>query len=178
MHPPPPPSSGYRGKPELRKKIRPRGVCVILRVSFRMHSQGGVLFFLARSTICGVFQPGCVLSYLFYYGVCSQGGVIPCQGGVYYVERYTACAPNQGCAILRVLRSKHAPDLSNTPGVVWSPSRPRGRFLFCNRQDHGRRGRRLVDEAVRDRFLKDLLNSYRRQHIIRDQSEYMMVRGR
>ncbi|CAM9720883.1 unnamed protein product, partial [Laminaria digitata] len=45
-------------------------------------------------------------------------------------------------------------------------------------RDHGRRGRRLVDEAVRDRFLKDLLNSYRRQHIIRDQSEYMMETSR
>lgn len=42
-------------------------------------------------------------------------------------------------------------------------------------QEHGRRGRRLVDVAVRDKFLTDLLYSFRRQHVIRDQTQYLMV---
>ncbi|CAN0108495.1 unnamed protein product, partial [Ectocarpus fasciculatus] len=45
-------------------------------------------------------------------------------------------------------------------------------------REHGRRGRRLVDIAVRDRFLRDLLYSHRRQHIIRDQREYLMETSR
>lgn len=32
-----------------------------------------------------------------------------------------------------------------------------------------------MNATVRDRFLKDLLYYYRRQHIIRDQAEYLMV---
>ncbi|CAM9875835.1 unnamed protein product, partial [Hapterophycus canaliculatus] len=42
-------------------------------------------------------------------------------------------------------------------------------------REHGRRGRRLVDVAVRDRFLRDLLYSFRRQHITRDHSEYLLA---
>ncbi|CAM9538403.1 unnamed protein product [Ectocarpus sp. 12 AP-2014] len=45
-------------------------------------------------------------------------------------------------------------------------------------REHGRRGRRLVDTAVRDKFLRDLLYSHRRQHIIRDQREYLMETSR
>lgn len=65
--------------------------------------------------------------------------------------------------------------LAIPPHCCWTlPSNepPVGRISF---QEHGRRGRRLVDVSVRDRVLRDMLYSYRRQHIIRDQTEYFMV---
>lgn len=43
-------------------------------------------------------------------------------------------------------------------------------------QEHGRCGRRLVDVTVRDKFLKKLLYSYRQQHVVRDHSEYLLVK--
>lgn len=46
---------------------------------------------------------------------------------------------------------------------------------FNTSQEHGRRGHRLVDVVVRDKFLTRLLYSYRRQHAVRDHSEYIMV---
>lgn len=79
-------------------------------------------------------------------------------------------------------------------GTEWEKQSSRGKFdkscrktpdengLVCTRllsfvsaKEHGRRGRRLVDVAVRDRFLRDLLYSFRRQHITRDHSEYLLV---
>lgn len=66
---------------------------------------------------------------------------------------------------------------ARTPKKTSQQAKPRDELpvrLFAF-QEHGRRGRRLVAVTVRDRFLRDLLYSYRRQHIIRDHTEYLYV---